>query len=179
MGGGGHSKGRGRGRSRLLAELGTGRGAGPRTPGSRPEPKADAQPLSHQGPLSSESLKEDCRLDLDLGGRGPCLRAREAGTGSETGQTAPAAPENSSVGPSHSGLPEVSAPRQRDGTSFRLPCSVGPPGGSEGGLGHPLCTQVAGRNHMGDAGRPAGRLLGQWEPLAPSAHSQMSCGTQG
>ena len=40
-----------RGRSRLPAGSRTGRGRGldPRTPGSRPEPKADTQSLSHPG----------------------------------------------------------------------------------------------------------------------------------
>ena len=39
----------GRGRSRLHREPNV--GLDPRTPGSRPEPKADAQPLSHPGVL--------------------------------------------------------------------------------------------------------------------------------
>ena len=42
------SRGRGRGRSRLTAEE-PDVGLDPTTPGSRPEPKADAQPLCHPG----------------------------------------------------------------------------------------------------------------------------------
>ena len=40
----------GKGRSRLLTEslMGVG-GLNPRTPGSQPEPKADAQPMRHPG----------------------------------------------------------------------------------------------------------------------------------
>ena len=42
------SRGSGRGRSRLIAEE-PDVGLDPITPGSRPEPKADAQPLCHPG----------------------------------------------------------------------------------------------------------------------------------
>ena len=42
------SRGNGRGRSRLIAEE-PDVGLDPTTPGSRPEPKADAQPLCHPG----------------------------------------------------------------------------------------------------------------------------------
>ena len=41
----------GRGRSRLPAGV-PDAGLDPRTPGSQPKPKADAQPLSHLGALS-------------------------------------------------------------------------------------------------------------------------------
>uniref|UniRef100_A0A452UVQ7 Bromodomain PHD finger transcription factor n=1 Tax=Ursus maritimus TaxID=29073 RepID=A0A452UVQ7_URSMA len=52
------SRGSGRGRSRLLAEE-PDVGLHPRTPGSRPEPKADAQQLSHPGTQDSEDDEED------------------------------------------------------------------------------------------------------------------------
>ena len=61
--------GRGRGRSRLFGEPDA--GLDPRIRGSCPEPKADAQPLSHPGVPDFYSFKS--RVDLHLNHNAKCL----------------------------------------------------------------------------------------------------------
>ena len=71
-------------------------GLNPRTPGSRPEPKADAQPLSHPDVPSSAVLKDKCEESVDeeprAAGRGG-VTSKETMTGNQERQEATDGPQ--------------------------------------------------------------------------------------